>query len=225
MKNIILTDAPFKLREARKVKNVPYELHDFCDFLAEVVDNQVMSMDLAMLVAKVLESLLTDGQKYGGKEFPNKLESEKYQITIYMNYFPLIVDEIASKEFAENFRLEFDCIFGESQPPIDEMGENYGVRVIGKGVVDISSKDKGEVLAALYNYSHPHGLGFLEYDPSPMSIEEARKLLKENSYFDYINGRVMKISLIGNLITTHGYNCENGDGVAERIISHCHNIK
>lgn len=69
------------------------------------------------------------------------------------------------------------------------------------------------------------GLGFLEYDPSPMSIEEARKLLKENSYFDYINGRVMKISLIGNLITTHGYNCENGDGVAERIISHCHNIK
>ena len=68
-------------------------------------------------------------------------------------------------------------------------------------------------------------MGFLEYDPSPMSIEEARELLKENSYFDYINGRVMKVSLIGNLLTTYGYNCENGDGAAERIISHCHNIK
>lgn len=225
MKNIILTDAPFKLREARKVKNVPYELHDFCDYLAGVVDNQVTPMDLTMLVAKVLDSLLRDEQKYGDKEFPNKLENEKYQITIYMNYFPLIVDEIASKEFAENFRLEFDRIFGESQPPIDETGENYGVKVIGKNVVDISDKDKGEVLAALYNYSHPHGMGFLEYDPSPMSIEEARELLKENSYFDYINGRVMKVSLIGNLLTTYGYNYENGDGAAERIISHCHNIK
>ena len=220
MKNIILTDAPFKLREARKVKNVPYELHDFCDYLAGVVDNQVTPMDLTMLVAKVLDSLLRDEQKYGDKEFPNKLENEKYQITIYMNYFPLIVDELASQEFSQEFRENFDNAFGESLPPIVNDGE-YGVTVISRDVVDISNKDKAEVLSALYNYSHPTGAGVLDYDPSPMSVEEAKELLKEGSYFDVINGRVMKVNLSRNVLITYAYNRENGDGSAERIISHC----
>ena len=68
-------------------------------------------------------------------------------------------------------------------------------------------------------------MGVLDYDPSPMSIEEANNLLKENSYFDLINGRVMKVNLSSNVLITYAYNRENGDGSAERIISHCHNIK
>ena len=54
--------------------------------------------------------------------------------------------------------------------------------------IDISKKDKAEVLAALYNASHPQGLGILHYDPTPMSAHEAREFLAQTTYFDYLKG-------------------------------------
>ena len=221
--DIMLVDTSM-FRDARKVKCVPSELHDLCDFLAEIMPNQVTPIGLVSFVTAVIEKLLGDKEEFNGKKFSWELKNEKYRLAIYMNYFPLIVDELASADFSKEFRKYFDISFGESLPPIENEGE-YDVMVIARDVVDISNKDKAEVLAALYNRAHPRGVGILDYNPSQMSIEEARNLLKENSYFDLINGRVMRVNLSSNVLITYAYNRENGDGSAERIISHCRNIK
>ncbi len=85
--------------------------------------------------------------------------------------------------------------------------------------IDISRKDKAQVLAALYNASHPLGLGFLHYDPTPMTAEEARELLKQTTYFDYLKGRVMKVDLSGDELETWLYDRDNGDGAAASALS------
>lgn len=223
---ILLTDVPSKLREARNLaKNVPYELHDFADYLASIAgDHEIVPIGMMTLLACALDDL-EHCRSANKVPFPEKLKKEKLQINIYLSYFPLIVDKIASKEFAEEFRTMFTQVFGEAQPPVDETKEDFGVTIIEEGVVDISNKDKAEVLAALYNNSHPHGMGFIQYNPEPMTIEQARELLKQTTYFDYLVGRVMKISLESNTVHTWDYNKDNGNGAAERAISQCRNIQ
>jgi hypothetical protein len=85
--------------------------------------------------------------------------------------------------------------------------------------MDISRLSKAKVLAALYNNSKPQGMGFLHYNPKPMSEEQAEELLKETTYFDYLYGRVMKVNLEGNELDTYLYNRDNGEGAAERVIA------
>ena len=85
-------------------------------------------------------------------------------------------------------------------------------------IINISKKNKAEVLAALYNYSHPQGMGFLQYDPNPMTVEEAEELLRTETYFDYVKGRVMKVNLKGDTLDTWGYDRDNGDGAAKIVI-------
>lgn len=225
---VLLTDVSNKLREARKLAtNVPYELHDFADYLASVAgDHEIVPMGMMMLLTCALDDLQKERCGFANKvQFPEELKEEKFQIIIYLSYFPLIVDKIASKEFAEEFRTMFTEVFGKAQPPVDETKEDFGVTIVEEGVVDISNKDKAEVLAALYNNSHPHGMGFIHYNPEPMTIEQAREILKQTTYFDYLAGRVMKISLESNIVHTWGYNRDNGNGAAERAISQCHNIQ
>ncbi len=225
---ILLTDVADKLREARNVaKNVPYELHDFTDYMASVSDNhEIVPMGMIILLTCALDDLQKERCGFANKVlFPEELKSEKYQIIMGLSYFPLIIDKIASQEFATEFRKLFTETFCEAQPPVDETKKDFGVTIVKEGVVDISNKDKAEVLAALYNNSHPHGLGFLHYNPEPMTIDQARELLKETADFDYLAGRVMKISLESNTVNTWGYNMDNGDGAAERVISQCRNIK
>lgn len=224
---ILLTDVPEKLREARHVaKNVPYELHDFCDYLAKFANDQLVPFGMMILLISALDDLEKEHCGFADEvKIPEELKEEKFQIIIYLSYFPLIIDKIASKEFAKEFRTIFTEVFGTAQPPVDENKENFGVTIIEEGVVDISNKDKAEVLAALYNNSHPHGMGFIHYNPEPMTIEQARELLKHTTYFDYLAGRVMKINLESNIVRTWGYNRDNGNGAAERVISQCHNVR
>ena len=86
-------------------------------------------------------------------------------------------------------------------------------------IVDISKKDKAAVLAVLYNYARPLNLGYYMFNPSPMSIEEAREILASGrTYFDYHKGRVMKISLEGDIVDTRLYDIDNGEGAGERLI-------
>ena len=224
---ILLKDVPKRLRGARKVaKNVPYELHDLCDYLADVANEELYPDGMIVLLACALDDLEKEQCGFSKEiPFPEDLKSKKFHILIYLSYFPLIVDKIANKEFAEEFRKRFMIVFGEAQPPEVNTKEDFGVKIVREGVVDISNKDKAEVLVELYNNSHPQGLGFLQYSSSPMTIDEARELLKRQTYFDYLAGRVMKISLETDEIYTWGYNRDNGDGAAERAISHCRNIK
>ena len=85
--------------------------------------------------------------------------------------------------------------------------------------IALTGLDKAAVLAALYNASKPQGMGFLHYDPKPMTREEAAVLLEQTAYFDYLKGRVMKVDLSGDELDTWGYDRDNGQGAAERAIA------
>lgn len=92
--------------------------------------------------------------------------------------------------------------------------------------VSIVGLDRADVLAALYNASKPQGMGFLHYEPVPMGREEAEALLKEQTHFDYLKGRVMKLDLsckIGDAFDAWGYDRDNGNGAAERAIASLRN--
>jgi hypothetical protein len=84
--------------------------------------------------------------------------------------------------------------------------------------IDITGLNKAELLAALYNNSKPQGLGFLSFDAKPMTVTEAVELLTQQTYFDYLNGRVMKIDLRGNQLNTWAYDRDLGQGAAARVV-------
>ena len=85
--------------------------------------------------------------------------------------------------------------------------------------LDISGIDKAELLAALYNRSRPQGLGFLQASPKDMTKEEAAELLQHQTYFDYLHGRVMKVSLKGDSLDPYLYDRDLGCGAAARVVA------
>ena len=91
--------------------------------------------------------------------------------------------------------------------------------------IDISKLDKAAVLAALYNKSQPHGMGFLHYTPQDMTRDEAAAIIASDvqkgrrSYFDYIKGRVMKINLSCDMLRTGLYDRDNGIGAAAAALA------
>lgn len=85
-------------------------------------------------------------------------------------------------------------------------------------MISLKDKSKAEVLAKLYNASKPQGMGFLQFDPKPMTTEEAAELLQKSTYFDYLKGRVMKVDLSGDAFDPYLYNRDNGQGAAENAI-------
>ena len=86
-------------------------------------------------------------------------------------------------------------------------------------MLNIEGLDKREVLAALYNAARPQGMGFPQYKPEPMTTIEAGEILAEGSYFDYLNGRVMKVNLKNdNEFEELLYDRDNGIGSAELVI-------
>lgn len=84
--------------------------------------------------------------------------------------------------------------------------------------INLKGLNKAEVLAALYNASKPLGMGILHFDPAPMRAEEAESLLKGQTYFDYLKGRVMKVDLSGDELDPWLYDRDNGQGAAQRVI-------
>ena len=122
-REFLLTDASTKLHNARNLTtNVPYELHDFADYLANVVDDyEVSPMGMITLIACALDDLRKEYCGFANKvPFPEKLKNERFQVIDYLTYFPIIIDKIASKEFAEEFRRIFIMVFGKAQPPVNE---------------------------------------------------------------------------------------------------------
>lgn len=90
-------------------------------------------------------------------------------------------------------------------------------------MIDISSLDKADVLAALYNNAKVQGLGFLKAIPGDMPREQAVALVGERTphalYFDYVHGRVLKVNLAGDSFDPWLYDRDNGTGAAERAIA------
>ena len=87
-------------------------------------------------------------------------------------------------------------------------------------MVDTNGLKKAAVLAALYNASKPQGLGFLHFDPTPMTEKEAEKILENGTYFDYLKGRIMKVDLSDDTCFEEFlYDRDNGNGAAQRVIN------
>ena len=87
-------------------------------------------------------------------------------------------------------------------------------------MISIEGLHKADVLAALFNAARPQGLGFLHYKERTMDREEAERLLAQGSYFDYLEGRVIKtrISSDRDTIDEGLYDRDNGEGAAQKVI-------
>lgn len=89
-------------------------------------------------------------------------------------------------------------------------------------MIDISKMDKAEVFAALYNAAKSQGMGVIAFSvtPSRMTRGRALEILEStpSKYFDYVNGRVMKVDLSGDTLDEWGYDRDNGQGAAARAI-------
>ncbi len=85
--------------------------------------------------------------------------------------------------------------------------------------IAIGHLKKAAVLAALYNASRPLGMGFMAYNPEPMTIDQAETLLQRQTDFDYLQGRVMKIRFSGDMLDPRLYDRDNGQGAAARAIA------
>jgi hypothetical protein len=111
------------------------------------------------------------------------------------------------------------CLFGISNSRRDSANQHIHIE---DHIVNIAGLNKAEVLAALYNASRPQGMGFLHYDPKPMTMEEAEELIEhcgpDRLSFDYLKGRVMKINLSEDEVNTFYYNRDNGENAAENVI-------
>lgn len=91
--------------------------------------------------------------------------------------------------------------------------------------MNVPKELRAEVLAALYNNSKPLGMGILQFTTKNMTIEQAENLLNaedpnKDIHFDYLEGRVMKISFRVDTddVQTWLYNRDNGEGAAEKVI-------
>lgn len=142
---------------------------------------------------------------------------------IVLSFIPRVIDAISDTQFSLEFSKRYkESVLGLLE--IEEAKGDYGYIEVRENVIDISNKDKAEVLAELYNNSQPMGMGMLQYDPTPMTTEIARKILEKTQSFDYLKGRPLKISLEENIISVYGYNHDNAKGLAQKVISSCRNI-
>lgn len=87
-------------------------------------------------------------------------------------------------------------------------------------MVNIKGLDKAKVLKALYDHSHTQGMGFLQaVEEGTVTVNHCRELLKSQTYFDYLYGRVLKVDLFGDEFDERLYDKDLGSGAAARAIS------
>ena len=87
--------------------------------------------------------------------------------------------------------------------------------------IDISRMNKAEVVAKLFNASKAQGMGFFQLgNDKQMSLAEAERALDEagDGYFDYLNGRIMKVDVSGDSLSPRLYDRDNGEGAAARAL-------
>lgn len=87
-------------------------------------------------------------------------------------------------------------------------------------MIPIPKGKHAAILAALYNNSKPQGMGFLQFQSGDLSEEKAAELLKQGDYFDYLQGRVMKVRIAGDEFDPRLYDRDNGQGSALRAVEH-----
>jgi hypothetical protein len=83
-------------------------------------------------------------------------------------------------------------------------------------MIDITGRDKAELLAILYNGSSPRAIDHIR---PVLTKEEAQEIIEDQGLrFDYLRGRMLKIDLRGNELRTACYNRDNGRDTAELLL-------
>lgn len=87
-------------------------------------------------------------------------------------------------------------------------------------MINIAGLDKAEVLKALYDNSKLLGMGVFQAVPEgTVTVEHCRELLEKQSSFDYMYGRVLKVSLALDEFNERLYDRDNGEGAAASAIN------
>lgn len=210
--------------------SVPENVVHFVKVLSGILPQNV-SIDELLFTIQLLIKDIEKGQcgfhnsSIVEKDFENLLQRLKVieDFPIVLSFIPRVIDAISDTQFSLEFSKRYKkSVLGLLE--IEEAKGDYGYIEVKENVIDISNKDKAEVLAELYNNSQPMGMGMAQYDPTPMTVEIARKILEKTQSFDYLKGRPLKIDLEGNIISVCGYNHDNAKGLAQKVISSCRNI-
>lgn len=88
-------------------------------------------------------------------------------------------------------------------------------------MVSIKGLTQAAVLAALWNNSRSPGIAaFMQNRQTEMTEADAAKLLETQSYFDYLNGRVLKVRLNKGATEFEPalYDRDNGKGAAQSVV-------
>lgn len=89
-------------------------------------------------------------------------------------------------------------------------------------MVNIEGLNKAEVLKALWDCSKSQGMSFLGLPSNGIfTLEMARQEIMMHYpflYFDYVKGHVIKVDLSNNEFDPFGYDRDNGDGAAQKVI-------
>lgn len=94
-------------------------------------------------------------------------------------------------------------------------------------MVNIKGLDKAQVLLVLWNNSRMQGRSSSGYK-GELTLRRAKELIEqhrhtgmkgeERIYFNYLNGKVIKIDLAPDVIDTRLYDRDNGEGAGENAI-------
>lgn len=184
-----------------------YFYHRFANMIPDTVD-----IDTLILAFKIA---LNDAEQRG----ENTLS--------FIALVPQYIEQCATPEFSHEFRKRYiKEVLGIDKPEIPDV--DYGLEEVSKGFINISKKDLGEVIAALYNAACPVGMGFMQYDPDTWDKQTADYYLEhfkdeitdDEGYINikYLLGRPMHIIIHDDIINVIGYNNDNEQGLAERVI-------
>ena len=185
--------------------------HKFAKMIPDRID-----VDTLVLAFKMA---LQDAEKEGENTLP------------FIALVPQYVRQCTSPEFAHEFREKYNAeVLGLTQEELPDV--DYGCIEVEPDVIDISDKDRNEVLAALYNASTPVGMGFVQYNPMPWTKEIASMYFEQFGQpdgdgviaFKWVMGRPLNCKFIENLVYVAGYNNDNEWGLAQRAISTCPNL-
>lgn len=186
----------------------PNELVDFIKILISDIKEKRCGFKNSVVFSKKFEIALEFGSN----------------IDFWKTYIPSFLYAVTPSEFA----IEAIRIFGEKiyRLKLDDSDVLYGFTEVSEDVIDISNKDKAEVLAELYNHSRPIGIGIANYDFFPMDVEEARLILEQSEgKFSYLKGRIMHVNFNSDFLYVGAYNRDNCiDGLAQLAISKCKNL-
>jgi hypothetical protein len=91
-------------------------------------------------------------------------------------------------------------------------------------VINIKGLNKADVLLALFNASKSRSnqmTADLMELIDPIDIDRSSGLIEDNPslYFDYVNGRSLKVDLSGDGLDTWLYDRDNGEGCAAMALS------